>query len=112
VRAGVAGLLRDKTRSSRIPPVPASVHERTVALTLADPPGEAAHWTADMMSKAARISVSSVQRIWQAHGLQAPRHHGHQRHTAPDARLVGIRARWRHTIYVSGVNLTFLISEQ
>jgi transposase len=70
VRAGVARLLRDKTRSSRIPPLPASVHERTVALTLADPPGEAAHWTADMMSKAARISVSSVQRIWQAHGLQ------------------------------------------
>jgi hypothetical protein len=59
-----------KTRSSRILPLPASVHERTVALTLADPPGEAAHWTADMMSKAARISVSSVQRIWQAHGLQ------------------------------------------
>src|SRR3954462_12615226 len=36
--AGVDGLLRDKTRPSRIPPLPARVHERTVALTLADVP--------------------------------------------------------------------------
>ena len=28
MRAGVAGLLRDKTRPSRIPPLPTSVHER------------------------------------------------------------------------------------
>src|SRR5215468_1178169 len=34
MRAGVAGLLRDQTRPSRIPPLPASVRERTVALTL------------------------------------------------------------------------------
>jgi hypothetical protein len=61
VRAGVAGLLRDKTRSSRIPPLPASVHERSVALTFADPPGEAAHWTADMMSKAARIRLRAAR---------------------------------------------------
>src|SRR5712671_1176292 len=60
MRAGVAGLLRDKTRPSRIPPLPASVHERVVALTLDDPPGEATHWTAAMMAKAAGISVSSV----------------------------------------------------
>src|SRR5262244_2882244 len=34
MRAGVAGLLRDKTRPSRIPPLSASVCDRTVALTL------------------------------------------------------------------------------
>jgi transposase len=48
MRSGVAGLLRDKTRPSRIAPLPASVHERTVALTLGDPPGEATHWTAEL----------------------------------------------------------------
>jgi transposase len=69
-RAGVEGLLRDKTRPSRIPPLPASVHERTAGLTLGDPPGETTHWTAKMMARAAGISVSSVQRIWRAHGLQ------------------------------------------
>jgi transposase len=73
MQVGVAGLLRDKTRPSRIPPLPASVRERTVALTLGDPPGEATHWTAVMMGKAVGISVSSVQRIWRAHGLQPHR---------------------------------------
>src|SRR6516165_9132698 len=73
MRAGVAGLVRDKTRPSRIPPLPASVCERTVALTLGDPPGETTHWTAAMMAKAVGISVSSVHRIWRAHGLQPHR---------------------------------------
>jgi transposase len=73
MRAGIAGLLRDKTRPSRIPPLPTSVHERTVALTLGDPPGETTHWTAAMMAKAVGVSVSSVQRIWRAHGLQPHR---------------------------------------
>jgi len=73
MREGVAGLLYDKTRPSRIPPLPASVHERTVALTQDNPPSEATHWTAALMAKAAGISVSSVQRIWRAHGLQPHR---------------------------------------
>lgn len=41
MRAGIEGLLHDKMRPSRIPPLPASVHERTVAPTLDDPPDEA-----------------------------------------------------------------------
>ena len=73
MRAGIAGLLRDKTRPSRIPPLPASVRDRTVALTLAELPGEATHWTAAMMAQAVGISVSSVQRIWCGHGLQPHR---------------------------------------
>jgi transposase len=70
---GVDGLLCDKTRPSRIPPLPATVHERTVALTLTDPPSETTHWTAEMMAKQVGISVSSVQRIWRTHGLQPHR---------------------------------------
>ena len=38
-----------------------------------DPPGEATHWTAAAMAKAAAISVSSVQRIWRSHGLAPQR---------------------------------------
>ena len=38
---GVEGLLRDKTRPSRIAPFGPQVGERIVALTLAEPPGEA-----------------------------------------------------------------------
>ena len=70
---GVDGLLRDKTRPSRIPRLPATVHDRTVALTQTDPPGEVTHWTAQMMAKQVGISVSSVQRIWRTHGLQPHR---------------------------------------
>jgi transposase len=70
---GIDGLLRDKTRPSRIPALPATVRERTVAKTLSDPPGETTHWTAALMAKAVGISASSVQRIWRAHGLQPHR---------------------------------------
>ena len=70
---GTEGLLRDKTRPSRIPPLGPQVAERVIALTQEDPPGETTHWTAGMMAKAAAISVSSVQRIWRAHGLQPHR---------------------------------------
>jgi transposase len=73
IEEGLQGLLRDKTRPSRIPPLGAEVAERVVALTLADPPGETTHWTGALMAKTAGISVSSVQRIWRAHGLQPHR---------------------------------------
>jgi transposase len=67
---GVAGLWRDKTRPSRVPPLSPEVAERVVALTLAGPPPTASHWTGAAMAKVAGISVSSVQRIWRAHGLR------------------------------------------
>ena len=71
--ASVDGLLRDKTRPSRILALGHEVAERVVALTQGDPLGEAAHWTAAAMAEASAISVSSVQRIWRAHGLQPHR---------------------------------------
>ena len=38
-----------------------------------EPPHEATHWTGRAMAKAMGISLSSVQRIWQAHRLQPHR---------------------------------------
>jgi transposase len=70
---GVDGLLRDKTRPSRIARLALEVAERVIALTLTDAPGETTHWTADMMAAASGISASAVRRIWQAHGLQPHR---------------------------------------
>jgi transposase len=70
---GFEGLLRDKTRPSRIKPLDGEAAERVVALTLADPPGETTHWTGVLMAKASGLSVSSVQRIWRGHGLQPHR---------------------------------------
>jgi len=67
---GVPGLLRDKTRPSRIPPLGAEVEARVVAATQTAAPGETTHWTSAAMAKEIGISVSSVQRIWRKHGLQ------------------------------------------
>ena len=70
---GVEGLTRDKTRPSRLPPLPAETIDRVVALTNQEPPHEATHWTAPAMAKAVGISPSSVRRIWKGHGLQPHR---------------------------------------
>jgi transposase len=73
MQEGHDGLLRDKTRPSRIPPLGPNVAERVVALSQTEPPAEATHWTAAMMAKAIDISASSVHRIWRAHGLRPHR---------------------------------------
>ena len=49
---GVDGLLRDKTRPSRVPPLGPELAERVVALTLTDPPAETTHSSTEMMVKA------------------------------------------------------------
>ena len=74
MKEGIDGLLQDKTRPSRIPPLGPEVAARVVALTLADPPVETTHWTADLMARASGISASAVRRIWKAHGLQPHRY--------------------------------------
>jgi transposase len=70
---GVDGLLRDKTRPSRKPPLAQETVARVVELTQTPSPGETTHWTSGDMAKAAGISASSVLRIWRSHGLQPHR---------------------------------------
>jgi len=70
---GMAGLLREKSRPPGIAPLPAETVDQVLSLTGAPPPGEATHWTVRAMAKAVGISRASVQRIWQAHGLQPHR---------------------------------------
>ena len=53
---GIEGLTRDKTRPSRIPPLPAETVDRVVALTNQTPP----HWSAPAMAKTVGISPSSA----------------------------------------------------
>ena len=71
--AGVDGLLREKPRILGKPPLPRATVERVVTLTCAAPPGEATHWSGRAMARAVGIGLSSVQRIWKAHGLQPHR---------------------------------------
>jgi transposase len=82
--AGVDGLLRDATRKPGKTPLAATTVQRVVALTCAEPPGEATHWTGRAMAKASGISLRSVQRIWQAHDLQPHRMRTFKRSNDPD----------------------------
>ena len=86
MQEGVDGLLRDKTRPPGKPPLPTDVVDEVVRLTQTEPPplsappccawrgpwpaspGETTHWTSPAMAAATGISISSVQRIWKAHG--------------------------------------------
>jgi transposase len=70
---GVDGLLHEATRPAGKPALTRSTIERVIEMTLAEPPGEATHWTCRAMAKAAGVSHRSVQRIWAAHGLKPHR---------------------------------------
>jgi transposase len=81
---GVDGLLRDASRKPGKPPVPADVVQQLIALTCAEPPGEATHWTGRAMARAMGVSLRTVQRIWQTHRLQPHRIRTFKRSTDPD----------------------------
>src|SRR3954467_3995651 len=66
---GVDGLNHDKTRKPGKQPLPPTVVQRVVDLTLGPPPGDATHWTGRMLAKAAGVRLRSVQRILEAHRL-------------------------------------------
>jgi transposase len=70
---GVDGLLRDKTRKPGKAPLPPATIARVLALPCGEPPKAATHWTGRMVASAVGISLSAVQRIWQANRLQPHR---------------------------------------
>jgi hypothetical protein len=70
---GVEGLLRDKTRPPGTAPLATAVVAKVLALTCAEPPGEATHWTGRAMAKVMSVSLSTIQRIWVANRLQPHR---------------------------------------
>src|SRR5215471_14485991 len=81
--AGVAGLLRDKTRPPGKQPVPIETVNRVLALTCSEPPGEMTHWTGRAMAKAVGLALHTVQRIWHANRLQPHRLRTFKRSTDP-----------------------------
>ena len=70
VQAGVEGLLKDATRPPGRKPLSAAVIQQVVDKTLHETPPRATHWSLRAMAAAVGLSRSSVQRIWQAHGLK------------------------------------------
>src|SRR3712207_6065815 len=70
MEAGVAGLLRDKTRPPGKTPLAGLVVNQVLTKTATEVPADATHWSARAMARAVGISVRSVQRIWDKHGLK------------------------------------------
>src|SRR4051795_5202002 len=105
--AGVDGLLRDRTRRPGKPRTPEATVRQVVALTCAEPPGEATHWTGRMMAKATGLPLRTVQRIWAAHKLQPHRIRTFKRSRDPEfiaklADIVGLYlAPPRHAVVLS-----------
>lgn len=70
IAEGVDGLLRDKTRPSRIPKLSDEKVALILDLTLNEaPPADATHWTTRAMGERVGVSHSMVHRIWQENGL-------------------------------------------
>lgn len=70
MEAGVDGLLRDKTRPSRIPALPAEKVAEIIRLTLdEEPPADLTHWTTRAMAARSGVSHSKVHEIWHEAGL-------------------------------------------
>lgn len=70
---GLAGIVKDKTRPGRIPPISAARRSRLIKLTLSGRPEGATHWSRTSMAKAVGVSPSTVGRVWSAHGLRPHR---------------------------------------
>jgi transposase len=70
IAAGVDGLLRDKTRPSRIAPLSAEKKLAIIEKTATEKPANATHWSARKMAKAVGVSHRSVQRVWAGAGLK------------------------------------------
>src|SRR4051812_40883684 len=70
IEDGVAGLLRDKTRLSRIAPLSAEKKLAIIEKTATEKPANATHWSARKMAKAVGVSHRSVQRGWAGAGLK------------------------------------------
>src|SRR5579863_2384278 len=68
-QGGIERLLREGSRKPGKPPTPLPTVAKVVALTCSEPPGEVTHWTGRAMVKASGLSLTTVQRIWKAHGL-------------------------------------------
>jgi len=80
---GLEGL-RDEPRSGTPRTLEDARIEAVIVRTLESLPPNATHWSSRSMAKASGVSISSVQRIWRAFGLQPHRLETFKLSTDPD----------------------------
>jgi len=71
--AGVAGLLKDRSRPGRKRQIEETKVREVVERTLQEKPPQATHWSTRSLAAVVGLSPASVQRIWKAHGLKPHR---------------------------------------
>ena len=76
--------LRDEARSGAPRTVSDERIEAVIVRTLESTPADATHWSSRGMARASGLSVSTVQRIWRAFGLQPHRLETFKLSTDPD----------------------------
>lgn len=76
--------LRDEPRSGAPRTLDDARIEAVIVRTLETLPPDATHWSSRSMAKASGVSISSVQRIWRAFGLQPHRLNTFKLSTDPD----------------------------
>jgi len=68
--AGVAGLLKDRSRPGRKRRIEEAKVREVVERTLREKPPHATHWSTRSLAATVGLSPASVQRIWKAYGLK------------------------------------------
>lgn len=66
----LAGIETDAPRPGRKPAIPTRTIEAILHKTTQEKPAAATHWSTRTMAKAVGVSRSTVNRVWQAHGLK------------------------------------------
>ena len=70
---GVDGLLHDRTRPGRLPPLSPEKIRTVVEKTLRETPPDAHHWSTRTLARAVGLGKTSIQKIWREHGLKPHR---------------------------------------
>src|SRR5712664_3128686 len=68
--AGVAGLIKGRSKPPGKKPIARDLKLRIVEKTVKERPANATHWSVRTMAQAMGISHTSVQRIWKEYGLK------------------------------------------
>jgi transposase len=70
VEAGVAGLVQGRSKPPGKKPLDAAIKLKVIEKTIKEHPANATHWSVRSMAAEMGISHTSVQRIWNQHGLK------------------------------------------
>ena len=69
-KGGIPALLKDASRSGRIPQLSEEKEKKIIEATLHSTPAEATHWSVRTMAEAQNISRMAVHRVWKKYNIK------------------------------------------